>query len=223
MQRGIIILRQVHFQAYRFDCLVDRTRLKTKLIGNRLMHSDRWKRQVRFVGGLDLRQFFAIALVGLHFPPAWNTLPVAQFFDDLLDGFLGYTQLFRDLRANTVKLGRRCQLQVAFLNLFDLLFGWYKRFRWRNLLTFWLRWRGRPRLLDFLFWPPAPIATFQRLARSLPNSASYTGTANSIASRPAILAVTTRPTIAAVISIPSWPAIFSIPSWPSITPLAIPS
>jgi hypothetical protein len=171
-------------------------------------------------------------------------LPVAQFFDDLLDGFLGYTQLFRDLRANTVKLGRRCQLQVAFLNLFDLLFGWYKRFRWRNLLTFWLRWRGRPRLLDFLFWPPAPIATweavaarltrrfwswpapiatFQRLARSLPNSASYTGTANSIASRPAILAVTTRPTIAAVISIPSWPAIFSIPSWPAITPLAIPS
>src|SRR5579875_3832654 len=195
MQRRIIILGQIHFQAYSFDCLVDDARLKPKFIGNSLMHSDRWKRQVRFVGGLDLRQFFAIALVGLHFPPAWNTLPVAQFFDDLLDGFLGYTQLFRDLRANTVKLGRRCQLQVAFLNLFDLLFGWYKRFRWRNLLTLWLRWRSWPRFLDLLFWPPAaiaawkavamrftrwfwsrpaPIASFQRLAWPLPNSTSYT-------------------------------------------------
>ena len=66
MQRRVIVLRQIHFQAYGFDCLVDDARFERKFVGDSLMHTDGRKRQVGFVRGLDFRQFFTVALISLY-------------------------------------------------------------------------------------------------------------------------------------------------------------
>src|SRR6266567_3517501 len=101
---------------------------------------------MHFVGGLDLRQFLTVTLIGLRVPPAWDLLTFAQLFDNLLDCFLGYAHFFSDLRADSIKFSRDGQLFIACLDLFNLLRCWLKgRWRW-SFLAFRPGWSCRSRL-----------------------------------------------------------------------------
>src|SRR6266567_6619326 len=150
MQGGVVVLRQVHVQAYLFDGLIDEARQEGELFGDLFMDAHRREWKVWFINGLDLFQLFTVTFVGLQFPPAWNFLTVSHFLDNLFDSFLGDAQFFGYLCADAVELGGYSQFQVTCLDLGDLLRCWLERLRRWNLLTLgcsWGRWFG------CLCWP----------------------------------------------------------------------
>src|SRR6266566_3255661 len=154
------------------------------------------------VGGPDLCQFFAIALVGLQVPPAGNILTVAQFLNDLLDGLFGDAYFFRDLSANAIKFSRDGQFQVACFDLGNLLGCRLKRLRRWNFLLLRFGWGRRPGCLWFGGFPTVfacrrtPLrarftwswatTSLRRLARTLPERTGQI--ANAIGARAMISA-----------------------------------
>src|SRR2546421_5353034 len=167
MQSRIVELWQVHFQAYRFNSLVDLASLQSEFLGDLLMDANNRYGQIGFVYGLNFLQFFAVTLVGLHFPPAWDLISLAELLDDLLNSLLRYREFLGNLRANAIEFLWRCQFLVARLNLRNLLRRWHKWSRRRNLLALGFRRCCWPLLLH---WPGAfsPFGTlFTGAARTL--------------------------------------------------------
>src|SRR5947207_10982705 len=158
MQSWIVELRQVHFQAYRFNSLVDLARLQPEFLGDLLMDANSRYGQIGFVGSLNFLQFFAVTLVGLHFPPAWDLISLAELLDDLLNSLLRYREFLGNLRANAIEFLWRRQFLVARLNLRNLLRRWHKWSRRRNLLALGFRW-SRCLLLLHCHGPFSPFGT----------------------------------------------------------------
>src|ERR1700730_6929568 len=167
MQTWIVELWQVHFQAYRFNSLVDLASLQPEFLGDLLMDANSRDGQIRFVDGLNFLQFITITLVGLHFPPAWDVIPLAELLDDLLNSLLRYREFLGNLRANAVEFLWRCQFLVARLNLRNLLRRWHKWSGRRNLLALGSG-RSWRLLLPWRFGAFSPFGTLlTRSARTL--------------------------------------------------------